>query len=142
MGQVELSQHRISYGLRGPELGFVIPRDDISALAEVARIASEIWNGANALVIPVSENTLEVDPAIDAYTAIRNLETVYYHSAFSAAAVQQLFPRISAQPIHAELTNWYFHPLNLWLTGDLSSKYLLTIPSVNADPMPDVKTII
>ncbi len=142
MGQGELSQQRISYGLRGPELGFVIPRGDISALASVARNASEIWNGANALVIPVSEGTPEMDPATGAYTAIRDVETVFYHSAFSAAAIRELFPRINVQQIHPKLTDWYLHPLNLWLSGDSSSKYLLTIPSVNEDPLPDVETII
>ncbi len=110
-GQVQVS--RLTYTLRGPELGFAVPQGDLAALEEVIRLCSSFWNGLGSLIIPVrSDGTLH--PTLDLLLEVRQLDQVLAHDSLGDRARQTLATRFGTVG-------------SLWMDGHEIHPYFLSL---------------
>jgi hypothetical protein len=89
---------RLHYSFRGPEWAFAIPQGDLDALDEVMRLSSQFWNGAGALIVPISA-TGRIPDSISAFTENRPVEHCWLHPSLGSrprSAASAMFTNTSA----------------------------------------------
>lgn len=108
-------QHRLQFALRGAEWAFAVPEGDLAAVEDVAALCCDFWNGANSLLIAVSEDG-SLSDGLDSMLAIRDVERVWVHQRVNEAHQASLHERFGPERvgrIWAGLTRHELHPLNL-----------------------------
>jgi hypothetical protein len=106
-------QHRLLYSVRGPEWAFAIPQGDLEALEDAMRRCSGFWNGAGALLIPVTKNA-RIPSVIDELLDTRNVDGCYIHQSLGESAQRAVRERISHAPLlYDGFDDHEVHPLHL-----------------------------
>jgi hypothetical protein len=107
-------QHRLQFAVRGGEYAFAIREGDLAALDQIVTICGQVWNGANSLIVPVSEDA-ELPVLVDHATANRDVERVFIQKAVGKAGQARLAARFPGRTIqlHDHALQFDLHPLNL-----------------------------
>lgn len=88
-GRSPVQVSRLTYTLRGPELGFAVPQGDLTALEDVLRLCSSFWNGLGSLIIPIrADGTLY--HSLDRLLEVREVDQVLVHDAVGERAREAL----------------------------------------------------
>jgi hypothetical protein len=106
-------QHRLLYSVRGPEWAFAIPQGNFGALEDVMRRCAQVWNGAGALLIPVTANG-RIPSVIDRLLDTRKVDACYLHPSLGEPAQRAVRRRVSdAMPLYDGFDDHEMHPLHL-----------------------------
>ncbi len=108
------SQHRLQFAMRGGEYAFAIPAGDLAALDEVVPICCQVWNGANSLIVPVTEDA-ELPVSVEHATTTRDVERVFVHKAVGDGGRARLAARFPGRTtlLHDHALERDLQPLNL-----------------------------
>lgn len=123
----------LRYDVRGPELAVVLPDADLTALLEVTRVLSQVWNGPGTLLLTADE-TGKLGPGLEDSLAAIPPERFLLHPALTEVAresLQQLW-RGRAGPWEEKVAQREVHPW--WLVaGDASDPEIVRVPQPTSD---------
>lgn len=110
-----LYQHRLRTAFRGGEYAFALPTGDYEALEDIVAWCCDIWNGGNALLVPVGGGPRS-DSFVELMLSIRGVDLCVVHPHVEASeedALRGLFGGDRVLRHFDHLIQHDLHPLNL-----------------------------
>jgi len=130
---------RSTFYARGPERAYVIPDGDYDAFEQCVALASEVWNGAGAVILIATADGI-VLPSCERHIKRRFLDEVWPHPALSENATERLLGRVDLT-----IREWDDrlgfpdpHPLGLINRPAGGTGWQMTIPRFSSDGLRHV----